>query len=418
MITATKFILILITLLTVTFNVQPGEITEDNIGDYLASDCMTVADFVSDNLIDFVNEYNLILEDGECPLNATYVEFRIPIYIMTLDNEGVYLDFDGNNGYMILADDYELVALETSGDLPYLRELEYSYYAIDDGFMYIDNNGEFEYYEIEVIDNGENDIQYGNWAQNGKNVISDIRTYLNETYGGSYWIHKTNKTLNNFSCFDQYYTSLYFKVDEETGISWSEGNCALNSIFTVLNFYKTSGKMPKLPASDDKILVDPKNDYFYSKYAQTGKYLIEPMKLPKLYNSIRDYAIKTHGYQVGGFSGDESLSTMKSVAAQYGYSINGWDLSSLSYEARVMTDINAGYPVMMSTGGGVYGAHKLTVFGYATYAKVKKVILGVKYYDYKKTLTIADNWDTEPRYYDMYGINAKCISGYCFTKVR
>lgn len=61
MITATKFILILITLLTVTFNVQPGEITEDNIGDYLASDCMTVADFVSDNLIDFVNEYNLIL---------------------------------------------------------------------------------------------------------------------------------------------------------------------------------------------------------------------------------------------------------------------------------------------------------------------------------------------------------------------
>ena len=416
MATATKFMLVLITLVAMAFNVQVSDITEDNLGDYLAGDCNSVADFVSDNLIDFTNEYNSILEEGEEPFNATYVEFRIPIRILTLATEGVYLDFDGNNGYMILADDYELVAMETSGDLPYLRELDYSYYAVNDGFMYPTEDGEYEYYEIEVIDETDEEVEYGNWAQSGTQVITDIRTYLNNTYGGSYWIHKTNNHLSNFTCFNQMDTSVYLPI--VNGTANSEGNCSLNSIFTVLNFYRSRNRMPNLPAPTDMITVNPENDSFYSKYASTGNYFIAPTELPKLYNSIRNYAIKTHGYQVGGFSGNNTLSTMKSVASQYGYSIDGWDLSSLSYESRVMKDIDASYPLFMATNGGVYGSHKLTVIGYATYAKVKKVVLGVKYYDYKKTLTVADNWDTSPRYYDMEGINAKCISGYNFTKIR
>ena len=134
-----KMLSLIVAIATLVCGMPTGYITESNISEYVKSDCDSVADFIEKNFELFVTEYNNALEDGN-ELKASYCELSIPVYITTLEQAGVYLDFNGDNGYMVIIDNYEVVAFETSGDLDYLKDLDYAYYSIYDGFVYKTDN--------------------------------------------------------------------------------------------------------------------------------------------------------------------------------------------------------------------------------------------------------------------------------------
>lgn len=65
-----NFIAILLAMLTLLNGGSNVIITEENIGDYLASDCASVAYFIIDNLSLFAEEITARFRRENCPLKA------------------------------------------------------------------------------------------------------------------------------------------------------------------------------------------------------------------------------------------------------------------------------------------------------------------------------------------------------------
>lgn len=86
---------------------------------------------------------------------ASYCELMIPVYVVSTDQKGVYIDFNDDNGYMVIVDNYSVLAFETSGDLKYLKNLEYTYYSIYDGFLYTDEVGKYIPHEFNLLDESD-----------------------------------------------------------------------------------------------------------------------------------------------------------------------------------------------------------------------------------------------------------------------
>lgn len=54
-----------------------------------------------------------------------------------------------SQGYVVMTDDKVLYALNTTDDLKYLREADELYFSVYDGFMYLDESGDFSSYNEE-----------------------------------------------------------------------------------------------------------------------------------------------------------------------------------------------------------------------------------------------------------------------------
>ena len=141
--TMKTLIMILLTVFVTVNGVSDVIITEENIQEYISADCESVANYIVDNLQLFAQEYNNQLDNESLIFEASYCELMLPVYVVSTEQEGIYLDFDGDNGYMVVVDDYLVLAFETSGDLEYLKDVEYTYYSIYDGFLYLDESGEY-----------------------------------------------------------------------------------------------------------------------------------------------------------------------------------------------------------------------------------------------------------------------------------
>lgn len=107
-----------------------------------------LADYILNNLDEFSESYNSQVDQNEGDrFNPTNCEYRISINIFDSDEKAVYIDFDGNNGYMVVYED-EVVKIAPSGDLDYLRSFggEIYYSTIDEKFGYYEN-GKFSYFD-------------------------------------------------------------------------------------------------------------------------------------------------------------------------------------------------------------------------------------------------------------------------------
>lgn len=102
-------------------------VNESNIEDYVSSDCVSVADFIEDNFENFVDEYNLAADDS---WDASYIENRFSITIDECGSvyDGIFMDFDNDNGYAVIGNDYELLDFITYGASPYENILSEEYY--------------------------------------------------------------------------------------------------------------------------------------------------------------------------------------------------------------------------------------------------------------------------------------------------
>ena len=96
--------------------------------------------FITNNVSRFVEEYNKTLTDDEC-LSATYIEYSKIVQLVEDSQWGVYIDFDGNNGYTVVTSDYKVYELETFGDFSVLRNIDDIRYSYIDGFFYVTEDG-------------------------------------------------------------------------------------------------------------------------------------------------------------------------------------------------------------------------------------------------------------------------------------
>ena len=403
--------------------------------DYSSSECASTAEYILSNLDSFASEYNRSIDtkggDAEkITFKATSCEFEAPVYIAEYDNYGIYLDFDGDNGYMIVTGENEAIAFEAKGDLEYLRDMENFHYSIYDGFLVDDGNGEFVPY-ISILNPQISDISYDGSVPVDYNASVKGTPAAGNDGGferaidavtvnhGSGWQSYQSKSLKNFEYWKQDDMSIYNHYENNHYIY--EGNCALSSIFADLNYLATSGKYPGLPRSTSKVTHKAENDKFYYKYANNPKYDIKTQKrIPTLYYYIRKYAIDNLGYETGHENAIKFGNLPGIVAAIGKKYTKGLTVNQTifgSYQT-IMNEIHAGYPVLFGvSNSSTYGTHEMVITGYHIFKK-EITILGIKITHYSQVLRVNDNWVKKERYFDLPYFVSLIGRFYVITTIR
>ncbi len=395
------------------------EVTENNIKEHLKSDCESVSSFIEDNFMSFINEYNNTTNEKWL---ATSIELKKPVINVTNNTNAVYLDFDGDNGYAIVGNDYDFLDFSQSGDLKFLKDLDIVLYSEYDGFVYEIENGFARYDFVYKNDEYWNDVElckyYNGQLQDkgeGSGRIVDPDAYIKDRYGNGF-ILETNKRLSGYNNVQQNSFSSYFKD------GYGEGNCTLSAMLGIMQYLRDYKGLSKLPLTTTTI--DPKNDSFYEKLMDKG-YSAYKVTVPSIYSTIRSKAIN-YGYKIesNAWTSINMANIFTKVMNEYGYmnnSLNGYAYLMLvwSFESQVKNEIDAGFPTMWNSARGQYGSHSMVVNGYRRYYKNHKIWF-IKWKEYKNLMILNDNWQLNDIYFDLdaYGLNLWSEGFGTFLKVR
>ena len=236
--------------------------------------------------------------------------------------------------------------------------MDATYYSIYDGFVFYDEEGNLIPYEFSGVTDEEweevvLEKKYSGQYEGGDGTIFDPDKYVKDKYGEKYKAY-SKKVLSNFEYMDQGQLSVY--IEDRDGVSYSEGNCTLSSIYALLNYLQSIGKYPNFPSSGKMIRHIPVSDSFYGKIISTGKYKLNDVKvkgvvfLPELYDVIRCFAIEDYGYEVSGTNPFNIVSLIKKTGNVYANRINATHIVVWSFESQVVDEINKGYPYYMEYG--------------------------------------------------------------------
>ena len=338
--------------------------------------------FIEENFSTVMDEYNLAHAEESEPCRATSIEGRAEIYITDIEKYGIYLDFDGDNGYLLVTENYHLYEFEPTGDLKYLKNVDFAYYSSFDGFMYMDSvfgtlerydyvDNSNELYGAEKVDGDSLFSQSGLTAsagQDSKGHIYDIDAYVADVYPDYKYVKRYMGTAYEWIYQDD--TSLYYRhVGEDT---WTEGNCVINATYSMMNDWVRRRKFSWLPSGTVDYRGCMPGDPLYSKYG-TGTYngwvprrdeSLDAM--PALYMELRSYAI-TYGYLPDkGMLSAYIIDMVKRVGTTRGYTMNM--LKSSTFNDDVKSLLNSDFAcVITANGSNVYGNHAMGLYGYVEY---------------------------------------------------
>jgi|AGTN01.3.fsa_nt_gi hypothetical protein len=393
-----KVILILLAILSILFPSVNFLINENEISDYIGKDCDSLADFIVDNLYLFEKEYNENLLPDEPKFEASGCEYRTKIRNLSAGADAVYLDFDGNNGYMVIGEDYNIYKFEPVGDLAFLKLEENIFYSDGDGFLYY--NEEYKNYIPYETDESEDIICTSSAGKDTSGRIVDSDAYINGNYGSGYSLYQS-KDLLYYLPGTQMELTMYIKTIG-AGIT-SEGNCALVSMYNTLEYLKLSNKYPSLPSNS--IYFRPAlDDPHYNQIISTTEYRPRAVQeyLPQLYVTIRNHAAQYYSYRTS----NDSLSVsqmdnfIEAIGDFYGANINSTYFPLWSFGSNVKDDIDAGYfTIFNMNNDSFYGNHSVAVAGYKVYRKATKILF-VTVYDTVNLAIIGDGWGPIKAYYD------------------
>lgn len=357
--------------------------------------------YIVNNVGELADVYEQLHPESNQSFMGTYVEFSIPVIVVSTGALGTYLDFDGNNGYMVVANGNDVLKWEVAGDLQYLKPLETTYFSVVDGFGYYSDDY-FVPYENVRASTGDTIVNsaYNGQSYSGEGGITNLADYVLDRYTSHHELDGYHWLIGNFWYMEQSDYSIY-EVVNSNGTTSGEGNCGLTAIYALLNYLKTSNKCTNFPSSYNTITYYAGNDSFYSKYASNSGYSINsPITLPQLYKVIRDYAIDNYFYETGGLFSGYNASLIEDIAEHYGENVNATIHTLGSFESCVKDQIDDSNPVLFSVDGSeTYGSHAMVVTGYRIYAKTT-TILGIEFKDYVYFLEVNDNWSSNACYFD------------------
>lgn len=357
-------------------------------------------DYVINHFEDFIEEYNkLDIEDCK----ATHIEYQTEIFVNDTQETGYYVDFNGDNGFCIVTED-AVIDMYVKGDYPQMREAHEYMYDVMDGFLVKDGNQYVPFLSPALPELDESALVQG--AE--KTVyITNAADYIKKAYGSSYELCSDDtQYLPAFKYWLQTDLSVY--LQKKNGKRYSEGNCALTSIYTTLSYLQKTGVYPKLPTgnttintSKDRVASAAKKNG-YTPRAST-------VTLPSLYVKIRDIAISKYGYTTGGVATADVDNLVQDTLKAYGYNVSPkssyWlatgnqQIITTPIESTIKTNISKGYPVILTT-SRVYGdVHSIVVIGYTYYRRTWNLGF-TKLYQYAKLLRVADNHNSQATFFD------------------
>ena len=364
-------------------------VNENNIGYYVEPDCVAVADFIEENLDKFVTEFS---KESEDEWLATSVEDRKQVIDIDSNEEYTYLDFDGDNGYAIIGNEYDFKDFTYKGDLEYTKEPNILYWSSYDGFVYKDGEeylrcGTQYLTEEELKEYVFNyDGQLGDDAgigviKSGSDAIENIDKYLEDRYGGKWtYDEKNSKSLTNYK---DVYQADYAVYDG------GEGNCTLSAFYGIFRYLRDNKNFSGLP--NYEVYVDTSKDSFGKNLKKRN------VQIPKIYEQIRACAIEYDYTTSSNFWTSANMAQWGNDAlANMGYKSNWYKTYAKmyllwSFRGQVVSNINAGYPVMWNQARGNYGNHSMVVKGYKTYTKTRKIWF-IKWTEEKHFMEMNDNW--------------------------
>lgn len=374
---------------------SPATTTAYNEGED-SSKSEETADYILNNLDEFSESYNSQVDqnDGDY-FNPTNCEYRISISILNSDEKAVYIDFNDDNGYMVVSEN-EIVKFEPLGDLDYIRSFggEIYYSITDDKFAYYGNN-ELSFFDNTNINNTVLETALDQeYAGTEKGVITDLDEYIKDRYGvlTLYECRMLDSTKlfndNAENYFTQSDTSVYIHYDNQKKAYCTEGNCVLVATHNALTYLRIKGVLKNiLLYKAFKATIIPTYDSFYEQ-AKKNSYIPHTIQTSTLYYDIRSFAIDDYGYTVSNsklpdgsynnkqITADNTPSFISKVVNRYGQTI------AANVNTAKMTEftshIGKDYPsILYLYDDPVYKGHAVVVTGYSIYKKYT-TILGIK----------------------------------------
>lgn len=367
-----KFFILMISFLLLLVIVGGNKVSAKETS--LNGQCTQILNFLTKNIDEFQYQYNLTLNQQEEQLDINGFEGYSLIYILDNDSYGIYIDFNDNQGYILLSFDFIIYELCTSGDLDYLKNVSFAYYYSADGFLYKTEQS------YERYNKNQNQLYNANNSRSGTTYdgsITNIDNYVSSNYPDYTYVQTVAK-VGSYGIGMQLHTSYYVKVT--TGEPRPEDNCPLNAIYNVTNSWQKNGILPNIPSEYERVdwLSTIEQDKFYQEYGtgQPGNgdywtvnrdYAYNPM--PALYDRIRRYAIVNFKYEpIGtGLSLDQCAITINYIAHYFDYSDFQPLRSTAFYD--VTSKLADGRAVFLGVNNSqTYGNHAMCVVGYKQYS--------------------------------------------------
>lgn len=436
-------ILLLVTMLSV----NDKNVNDNNIKNYLDSDCYAVANYIQNNFDLFVEKYN---ESSNEKLNASYVENSFYIKIVDYDGEqdGYFLDFNQDNGYVLIGNEYTFYDFSSNEKSPYENiESESYYYSTSRGYLYLKDGEYVNVDETKNMNNGCLDdltFEAKTYAgqedkETGCGYINDTDLYVNDKYGSG-WTLSINKSLAMATgqYTDQARLSCYYDysyVEDDLFYS-SEGNCWFVSAYNVLqsladatgNYKKkvekykedsSKGSMPSIKEIVDYDAKSSEYDLYKKVYDDKGNNIsgkitsksgkthykteLRNTKFPKLYIDVRKYVVSKYK-KVDGGTVYNTANIINEVGKQYGYDFKAkGTVAAGLYGNSGLTAINKGLPFVLCTtsaSNAGYGNHLMAGCGYKVYSKTSGWWI-FKVTSHKYFYELRDGHGEKERYFDL-----------------
>lgn len=401
-------------------SIFPGLFKFLGIGEKVVDVTKTVIEYTEKNLPVFAKAFSTL----GMAFKASAIEDYIACTVILPngdEDDAVYVDFNGNFGYMVMSEDYYIYAYKSEGDIELFKEKEKLYYSLTDGFGDKDENGEFVPYDLDETQADKTRVyeyieEYFNYvSQDGS--LGDTDKYVKKQYGDGYKM-AAELELKNFDYTTQMSTSIYKAIPKE-GYYTSEGNCSLQSIYAMLSYYQkkagstTPMKYAALPSRHQLTRIYANKDPFFDEFKDNESYKIEGYNrktgvcigftVPALYKTIRTFCIENYGYKTGGTLPDNFKHIVQNVFETY--NIEPTPLTEhidfKTFQSVVVPHIKKGLPVLWSMSvSSTYGSHTAVITGYRIYTKFVESN-GLKILTDKVILLkLNDNWSTDGNTFD------------------
>ena len=428
----TKLTAFLMSIIMFFSSTLPGLLRDLGIGNKVEGITDKITDYVEQNFPALGDAFEVL---GEA-FKASTIENAIDCTLIHADGtteEATYIDFNGNFGYIIMTPDHFIHAYKGEGDLKALKNLDMVYYSLIDGFVYLNENGEYVPYDIDDYDvNDRFTYQYiedffNYVSQDGALINPD--EYVKEQYGAGYAL-TAEYELPDFNYSTQMSTSVYREIPQP-GWWTSEGNCSLHAIYAFLNYIKeksgdvTDEIYSALPASTQKAVIYADQDPFFDEFKDNLNYDImgydrdtgvcKGFEVPALYNVIRTFCCENYGYTTGGTSPSNFKYIVQNVFDTY--NVKGKYLKEhtdyKTFSSVIIPHLKNGYPVLWDVNiSTTYGSHTTVTTGYKIYTKTVEVN-GFKITTDRVTLLrLNDNWAENGSYFDYTRYTINCGTFY------
>jgi len=286
-------------------------------------------------------------------------------------NYDAYLcDFNGEEGYMLLADDYILLDYVRDAKSPFegITSLEY-FYSVITGYMYKDGTG-----KTLSVQNDNNNYEDLTSGANNYSGITDTTSYIKNKYDSKYTL-----TRNQSTTYKPRYTqedlTIYYKNGKP-----AEANCGVVAVYNLFQCLKGVGILNALPSQYATKTVN-----VYQNENEVVRYHLDVLgqningqsgyvEMPSLYHDVRHEASQNL-YTIENLTSSQVSALMDDVATHYGYSVcTGNTTEWTSAAITVCNQLDHLVPSIFRASITNLGNHSMTVVGYRTYTKTVKVL--------------------------------------------